>query len=381
MENQKKTGADDWYGSRMASGSVMATPASSMANLMTPQPMPSASRPTPLRTLPGYAIPKGRPTDSGSTVPAVKGPNEKIESSTSEMGVRRPYKNRERLFWETDDAIHNVGDEDQDTKLIPVLERLAEDAPPTATLYELDNTLTPERKYLVAPPPTNTTHEKEDRSGIGNIMSLTTATPIRLIESKMEVGEGNWVTVFGFAASQSTAVLEYFNSLGVIDAHEPGQGNWMHMKYSTLWGAQKALAKNGTVLPIFGTCMIGVVPANRAVENVKAAAESFMSPIKKETLDIRKRTIQDTTIPQDIFLKTNLMSPRPTTTASNRPTRDESAFRTPAPIKSSLGASTDIFRDPPTAPTVRDQKQPPGNESEMQSQSLLSKAVSLVLGW
>lgn len=95
-----------------------------------------------------------------------------------------------------------------------------------------------------------------------------------------------WVTVFGFSGAQAQSVLAYFKTVGNIVKTELGQRNWLHLQFESPWAAQKALLKNGSVLPAAGSCMIGVLPTKLAMDQVGLASTSFMSPLKKgkETL-------------------------------------------------------------------------------------------------
>ncbi|PJF16824.1 Nucleoporin NUP53 [Paramicrosporidium saccamoebae] len=216
--------------------------------------------PSQLRTLPGYT---STYTPAPVSTPA---PTPSVPPTTTR------YQTRERLYYEADSVLPA-----RTVKPASVVARLADDAPPAISLHEYGN-LTPERKYA--------SREEMPKEEI----PAEPAVP----------SDGNWVTVFGFSGAQASSVLSYFQKLGVVEQSETGQGNWIHLQYSTRWAAQKALAKNGTVLPVMGTCMIGVVPTTRAMEQVGQAAESFMSPLKKESI---RRTSQDQYQGGDIFIK------------------------------------------------------------------------------
>lgn len=44
--------------------------------------------------------------------------------------------------------------------------------------------------------------------------------------------EDTWVTVFGFPPAAASYILTQFTQLGTItEHHNPGLGNWMHLKY------------------------------------------------------------------------------------------------------------------------------------------------------
>lgn len=231
----------------------------------------STTLPTQLRPLPGYSNPLSPAPAPSLPTTATPAPFQKVVPPTTGR-----YQTRERLYYETDVSLPT----NSSVRPTSVVARLADDAPPAVSLHEFGS-LTPERKY--APPP-----EEEPR---GDQSLLPTAEP-------MMPSEGNWVTIFGFSGAQASSVQAYFQKVGVVEQSEVGQGNWMHLQYTTRWAAQKALAKNGTVLSVAGSCMIGVVPTARAMDQVGQAAESFMSPLKKETI---KRPNQDQN--DSIFIK------------------------------------------------------------------------------
>eukprot|EP00249_Psilotum_nudum_P014098 c24667_g1_i1 orf=404-1477(+) len=75
------------------------------------------------------------------------------------------------------------------------------------------------------------------------------------------VAEGDeWVTVFGFGANETNAVLREFEKCGTIVRHVPGPGgaNWVHIQFQHRYDAQKALQKNG--MQINGAMIVGVKP-------------------------------------------------------------------------------------------------------------------------
>ena len=66
---------------------------------------------------------------------------------------------------------------------------------------------------------------------------------------EQEYGETNWVTIFGFSPSISQQVVEYFVRLGQVVAQEASKdGNFVNLKYSSSWDAQKAMSKNGFLI-------------------------------------------------------------------------------------------------------------------------------------
>jgi hypothetical protein len=74
-----------------------------------------------------------------------------------------------------------------------------------------------------------------------------------------------WVTVFGFPPGELTAVLSAFQRDGDVMTHdsfsEGSDGsnsesvNWVHVRFASRGGAQRALRRNGTMV---ARCMVGV---------------------------------------------------------------------------------------------------------------------------
>lgn len=68
-----------------------------------------------------------------------------------------------------------------------------------------------------------------------------------------------WVTVLGFPSSTNSIIMAHFAQCGtIVDKKFPAQGNWVHIRYSNQYEANKALAFNGKVLG--GNIMVGVLP-------------------------------------------------------------------------------------------------------------------------
>lgn len=309
-------------------------------------PSGTSNLPTNLRPLPGYSglnNPSGvaaTGTGAQSSFPATTpAPSNQHRGTGPPLTIGR-YQTRERLYYESDSAAPPAPPGAKPQSLVA---RLTDEAPPALSLHDC-GTLTPELKYS----------PKRDK-----VATLNQSSPMRMevVDSSspqvvVMPSEGNWVTVFGFAGAQATAVLEYFKKLGAVEQSELGQGNWMHLRYSTLWAAQKALAKNGTILPVAGTCMIGVLPTQRAMEQVSHAADSFMSPIKNESLRKPSITTETST---DIFIKPGLMAP---TVAE----KDNNSNLGTIPIEGTLS-------DALTAETV------------IPDESIVTKALGFVFGW
>ncbi|KAJ8866747.1 hypothetical protein PR048_032608 [Dryococelus australis] len=78
-------------------------------------------------------------------------------------------------------------------------------------------------------------------------------------QSQTETWDNNWVTVFGFPATVTQAVIQHFSHFGtIVDRRLSNQGNWVHLRYQGRLECHKALANNGRVL--LGRIMVGVLP-------------------------------------------------------------------------------------------------------------------------
>ncbi|GJQ70515.1 hypothetical protein Trydic_g22921 [Trypoxylus dichotomus] len=63
--------------------------------------------------------------------------------------------------------------------------------------------------------------------------------------TRNERGDTFWVTVFGFPPSSTSLVLAQLMNCGcIVEKKFPTQGNWVHLKYSSIHEASKALALN-----------------------------------------------------------------------------------------------------------------------------------------
>lgn len=141
----------------------------------------------------------------------------------------------------------------------------AEDAPSKQSLYEF--AFSPDMRHRDLPRKTTfALSSNEDEYSASSVKSVTC--------------DDTEVTVFGFPSSATSSVLDMFESLGAVERHEIGSGNWIHLKYASSWSANKALAKNGRIFP-GGSFMIGVVPARESKPQLQTAEESFLTPLKK----------------------------------------------------------------------------------------------------
>ena len=194
----------------------------------------------------------------------------------------RPYKTRERLYYETDyikggsaGGLTSATTTGSAVLFEPFLKQAhgkeefgtaPEDLPPTTSLYEF--MFSPSKAGDSAPE--NNSATTTSKVQLPALSMPETAQPITKA-----------VTVFGFPPSCRSEIVSAFASFGPIEQYDFGESNWLHIIYDSEWSAQKALARNGSIFNP-GGMMIGVMPMQAALEQVSAAADSFMSPIKGE---------------------------------------------------------------------------------------------------
>lgn len=179
------------------------------------------------------------------------------------METPRPYQTRERLFYQADAAVTTTA-QPKDSPLKPQspTREFVIDQVPQGSLY--DSVLEPASPYK--PPPAATVNE---------------------VRSEVTACEDGWVTVFGFPSGKSNVILQLFKQLGPVEEHEPGHGNWLHLRYASPWTVQRALAKNGTLCTVDTTgCLIGVIPRSQ-VENVlqHEPKQSSVAPLMEISLN------------------------------------------------------------------------------------------------
>lgn len=274
-----------------------------------------------LRPLPGFA-PGSPPSDFLSS--RLAGQQQNLDKPGSPFGrssplanptmptpSSKPYQSRERLYYQQEGikVTSNVplgnGADSKPSYQVKLTEaEIKADAPPIGSIY--DDPMSPDRSYHRMPETERSNikeidHLAEAVAGYSQNRVLTESTlanaafenyngPVYINTSSTDPID-SWVTVFGFNGAQTQAVLNYFKTLGTVVKTELGQRNWLHIQFDSPWAAQKALLKNGTVLPSAGSCMIGVLPTRKAMEQVGLASASFMSPLK--TSEIAPSTLTD----------------------------------------------------------------------------------------
>lgn len=210
----------------------------------------------------------------------------------------RPYRTRERLYYETDYIKGGPGgltssSTGSSAMFEPFLKQTQgankedfsatapEDLPPTTSLYEF--MFSPSKAGDATAEPAITAGGAEMTAASPKVQLSSLSAP----EAPQPITKA--VTVFGFPPSCRNEIVSAFASFGPIEQYDFGESNWLHIIYESEWAAQKALSRNGSIFNP-GGMMIGVVPMQAALERVSAAADSFMSPLKGELDKTRPAT-------------------------------------------------------------------------------------------
>lgn len=185
-------------------------------------------------------------------------------------------------------------------------------APPTVGLFdslrEERNQITPMKQGLgnVTSPfqqlPLGASNESYMNASGFNVSRVM--SPIHNLSSNETLSRSNkppfnsfWVTVFGFPPSSVATILSHFAQCGTIvdKIFSPQNGNWMHLRFSSLIECDKALNFNGKILA--NSLMIGVVQCtDQSIINEDLAGEDRENVTKMRPLSrVTYETTQSTT--------------------------------------------------------------------------------------
>lgn len=131
--------------------------------------------------------------------------------------------------------------------------------PPTRGLFDSLETGQPASPYVSS---ANQSMSYNQPRHLANTMnaSIFNESPLNRNTNESQ-GLLQWVTVFGFPASDLNTVLAHISSrVRIVDKHPPphSQSNWIHLKCASEQEAQRAFACNGNI--VSGSIMIGVIP-------------------------------------------------------------------------------------------------------------------------
>ncbi|KAL0213143.1 hypothetical protein RCL1_006769 [Eukaryota sp. TZLM3-RCL] len=94
------------------------------------------------------------------------------------------------------------------------------------------------------------------------------AVPAPSFSSHIEDSK-SWVTLFGFQPEQISSVLNYLSRVGVVLERSPGNGNYLHVRFSDPVQAAAALTLNGTSFQpgsLLGVAPLLEVPRGQTME-------------------------------------------------------------------------------------------------------------------
>lgn len=116
---------------------------------------------------------------------------------------------------------------------------------------------------MTSPPPTQTLADRLRRPSETRVHGQDVDKPTDEEEPSSATTLDTWVTVYGFQPSEAAVVMRTFQTMGeVVDfgRYGPARSNWMHIRYRTRQGAQRALAQDGK--QISEGLLVGVKPLN-----------------------------------------------------------------------------------------------------------------------
>lgn len=193
--------------------------------------------------------------------------------------------------------------------------------------------------------------------------------------------EGYAVNVFGFPASATDLILDFFSQFGDIVSKTPSTegGNWVTIVYAQPWSAARAVRKNGEVLG--GVLMVGVKAVDEdGLRRALAGGEGGNEVVPSSQGPQRTHTPVSTSTPSGVGRPVNVLGP-------------QSAFKTvPTPTRkgflglgSTGGASTaatggtdahaSLFAEKSKQAVLAQQQQGQGQKG------VLGRVSDLVFGW
>lgn len=134
--------------------------------------------------------------------------------------------------------------------------------------------------------------------------------------------EGYAVNVFGFPASATDLILDFFSQFGDIVSKTPSTegGNWVTIVYAQPWSAARAVRKNGEVLG--GVLMVGVKAVDEdGLRRALAGGEGGNEVVPTSQGTPRTHTPVSTSTPSGVGRPVNVLGPQSAFKAAPTPTR------------------------------------------------------------
>ncbi|GAA5981875.1 hypothetical protein JCM10908_004649 [Rhodotorula pacifica] len=251
-------------------------------------------------------------------------------------------------------------------------QEIEEDAPPVASLNELDGG----------------DHGGESRASHSTSHDPT-ASPFASASAPLpststaHSKEGYAVHIFGFPAAATDVVLDFFSQFGEILSKTPSTegGNWVTITYAQAWSAARAARKNGEIFG--GVLMVGVKAVDedglrRALAGADGAQDLVPSAPSAPSAARQNGNTGGTSTPSGVGRPVNVLGPQSAFKAAPTPTRKGflglggGATAPSTPSSSSADPHASLFAERSKQAALAQQPQQKG---------VLGKVSDMVFGW
>lgn len=191
---------------------------------------------------------------------------------------------------------------------------------------------------------------------------------------------GYAVHIFGFPASATELVLDFFSQFGEILSKTPSTegGNWVTINYAQAWSAARAVRRNGEIFG--GVLMVGVKAVDedglkRALAGAEGSQDAVAYTPSSTPAPRPSGPAAGTSTPSGVGRPVNVLGPQSAFKAAPTPTRKgflglggSGAESTP----SSADPHASLFAEKSKQAALAQQPQPKG---------VLGKVSDMVFGW
>ncbi|BGP24413.1 nucleoporin Nup40 [Rhodotorula toruloides] len=194
-------------------------------------------------------------------------------------------------------------------------QEVEEDAPPIASLNEFHSG---DQPGLQVDSSMNSLGRSPSNDPTASPFASTSAP----LHSPPSSAEGYAVNVFGFPASASDLILDFFSQFGDIVSKTPSTegGNWVTIVYAQPWSAARAVRKNGEVLG--GVLMVGVKAVDEdGLRWALAGGEGGNEVVPTSQGTSRTHTPVSTSTPSGVGRPVNVLGPQVAFKAAPTPAR------------------------------------------------------------
>lgn len=269
-------------------------------------------------------------------------------------------------------------------------QEIEEDAPPVASLHEFDGAescVDQSEDCIRDPSDRIASHSSRQTASHDPTASPFAASGLALPSAHGSTGsDGYAVHVFGFPASATDLVLDFFAQFGEIVSKSPSTegGNWVTIVYAQAWSAARAARRNGEVLG--GVLMIGVKAVDedglkRALagaegghELAPSASSSAPTP-RPSSSNNNNHNNGGTSTPSGVGRPVNVLGPQAAFKAAPTPTRKGFLGLGGAAAPSTPGNAD------PHASLFAEKSKQAALAQQPQQKGVLGKVSDMVFGW